>query len=206
METNQKKIKIINTAEKLFAENGFDGTSVRQIAKAAAVNVAMISYYFGSKEKLLESIMLYRISDYFVELNAALNPQMSPQEKIDTFIRVVIIRVHRNRRMHKIVNYEYAKESRQINFDRFVDQRKENYKVIEELIKEGQQEGCFRKDLQMTLIVPTILGTYFHFYYNKQFFQSILNLTDDLSLDAYVQHNLIPHIQTTIKALLTYEN
>ena len=56
MEYNDKQIAIINTAEKLFALNGFDGTSVRDIAHEAGVNLAMISYYFGSKEKLMEAV------------------------------------------------------------------------------------------------------------------------------------------------------
>ncbi|HNO01068.1 MAG TPA: TetR family transcriptional regulator, partial [Chitinophagaceae bacterium] len=40
-------------AEKLFAEKGYNGTSVRDIAEKAGINLAMVSYYFGSKEKLL---------------------------------------------------------------------------------------------------------------------------------------------------------
>ena len=55
MKFNDKQIEILNVAERLFAEEGFDGTSVRDIAKNANVNVAMISYYFGSKEKLLDT-------------------------------------------------------------------------------------------------------------------------------------------------------
>jgi len=57
---NEKQIQIIEAAEKLFSENGFDGTSVRDIAEEAGVNLAMISYYFGSKEKLMESIFKHR--------------------------------------------------------------------------------------------------------------------------------------------------
>jgi len=43
-----------------LGENGFDGTSVRDIAQKAGVNLAMISYYFGSKEKLLEALIELR--------------------------------------------------------------------------------------------------------------------------------------------------
>ncbi|MEO6348401.1 MAG: TetR family transcriptional regulator, partial [Aquaticitalea sp.] len=56
MSLNDKQIQILEVAEKLFAEHGFDGTSVRQIAHEADINIAMISYYFGSKEKLLEAL------------------------------------------------------------------------------------------------------------------------------------------------------
>ena len=64
MEYNSKQIEILNITEKLFAEKGFDGTSVRDIAKAADVNVAMVSYYFGSKEKLLDAIIIHRVSGF----------------------------------------------------------------------------------------------------------------------------------------------
>ncbi|WP_431212540.1 TetR family transcriptional regulator [Puia sp. P3] len=54
---SDKREHILTSAEKLFAEKGFDGTSVRDIAQLAGVNLAMISYYFGSKEKLLEALI-----------------------------------------------------------------------------------------------------------------------------------------------------
>ena len=61
MKSNDKQIQIIETAEKLFADKGFSGTSVRDIADEADVNLAMISYYFGSKEKLLEALFTHRM-------------------------------------------------------------------------------------------------------------------------------------------------
>ena len=50
-----KKEQILEVAEELFAEYGFEGTSVRELAKKAKVNVAMISNYFGSKEQLINA-------------------------------------------------------------------------------------------------------------------------------------------------------
>ena len=60
---NDKQIQILEVAEILFAEKGFDGTSIRNIAKLAKINIAMVSYYFGSKERLLESLIVNRTSD-----------------------------------------------------------------------------------------------------------------------------------------------
>ena len=45
--------KLIASAERLFADRGFDGVSVRDIAKAAGVNSALVGYYFRGKEGLL---------------------------------------------------------------------------------------------------------------------------------------------------------
>jgi AcrR family transcriptional regulator len=47
IEFTEKQLAIITTAERLFSIKGFEGTSVRDIAQEAGINVAMISYYFG---------------------------------------------------------------------------------------------------------------------------------------------------------------
>ena len=69
---NDKQIQILEVAEILFAEKGFDGTSIRNIAKLAKINIAMVSYYFGSKERLLESLIVYRTSDLKNQLDSLL--------------------------------------------------------------------------------------------------------------------------------------
>lgn len=51
------KKRILEVARRLFAENGFDGTSVREIAKQSDVNLAAINYHFKSKENLFWAIM-----------------------------------------------------------------------------------------------------------------------------------------------------
>src|SRR6476620_12450228 len=45
--------RILRTAERLFAERGFNGVSVRELAAAAQVNIASIGYHFNNKEGLL---------------------------------------------------------------------------------------------------------------------------------------------------------
>lgn len=206
MELNEKQIQILEVAEKLFAENGFDGTSVRQISKAAEVNVAMISYYFGSKEKMLDALMNYRMADFKIQLESILSTEKSSTEKVEEIVAFVVARIHKNRRTHKIVNFEFSKDSRNINIEKYLEQKDENYRVIEVFVKNGQKEGVFSKEVNIPLIVPTIMGTYFHFYYNKRFYTSLHNLTDEISLDEFVHTTLTKHIQQTIKALLIYAN
>ena len=49
----------MEAAETLFAAKGFNGTSVLDISETAGVNLAMISYYFGSKKKLFEAMFVF---------------------------------------------------------------------------------------------------------------------------------------------------
>ncbi|MDA3961711.1 MAG: TetR family transcriptional regulator [Planctomycetota bacterium] len=48
---------LIDVASTLFAEQGFDGVSLRTITDAAATNVAAVSYHFGGKDGLIEAVM-----------------------------------------------------------------------------------------------------------------------------------------------------
>ncbi len=51
------KTRILNTAEQLFADNGFTATSLRTITTEAGVNLAAVNYHFGSKEALLAEVL-----------------------------------------------------------------------------------------------------------------------------------------------------
>jgi AcrR family transcriptional regulator len=51
-EQEDARARLIDVAIKLFAEKGYEGTSVRDLATAAGVNVAAVSYHFGSKDEL----------------------------------------------------------------------------------------------------------------------------------------------------------
>ena len=51
-QAEQVKGKLLDAAEALFAENGFERTSVRDITTGAECNVAAVNYYFGNKENL----------------------------------------------------------------------------------------------------------------------------------------------------------
>lgn len=55
------KGRILDTAEALFAEQGFDATSLRSITGAAEVNLAAVHYHFGSKAGLIEAVFSRRI-------------------------------------------------------------------------------------------------------------------------------------------------
>ena len=54
-------MRILDTAERLFAENGYSATSLRAIIAAAGVNLAAVHYHFRSKEALLDAVIRRRV-------------------------------------------------------------------------------------------------------------------------------------------------
>lgn len=201
-----KQIQILEVAETLFAEKGFDGTSIRVIAKMAKINIAMVSYYFGSKERLLESLIIYRTSDLKYQLDTLLQEELEPIDKINKLIELYINRINSNRGIYRILHFEFTSKKREQNLLAFSELKKGNLKSLESIIEEGQRKGIFRKDVIIPLITPTILGTFFHFHMNKTFFENLLNLKTEELYNNYIKTNLTKHIQQTIKALLIYES
>jgi AcrR family transcriptional regulator len=61
---DETRERIISAAERLFAENGVDAVSLRQIMMAARVNTALISYHFGTREGLLRAIFRRRVEPF----------------------------------------------------------------------------------------------------------------------------------------------
>src|SRR5450631_2836661 len=108
MSTDKREL-ILTVAEDLFGNKGFDGTSVRDIANGAGVNLAMISYYFGSKEKLLESLIEFRAeSSYGVLEDLNLDQSLSPWDKINRLVDYYVDKILNNLCFHNIM-YQQAR-------------------------------------------------------------------------------------------------
>lgn len=76
--------KILKAASKVFTEKGFSGTRTRDIAEAAGINLALLNYYFRSKEKLFEKIMFEKMQQMFGTILPILTDEKtSLNEKID---------------------------------------------------------------------------------------------------------------------------
>ncbi|MDQ6470922.1 TetR family transcriptional regulator [Flavobacterium sp. LHD-80] len=206
IELNDKKIQILEVAEKLFSEKGFEGTSIRDISKHAKINIAMVSYYFGSKERLLESLIIYKTSDLKLQLENLLQENIEPLEKVNKLIEIYINRISCNKGIFRVLHFELTSKKIEKSLIAFSELKKENLKSVETIIKQGQSQGVFRKDVIIPLITPTIIGTYFHFHMNKFFFEELLDLKTEEMYNNYIKTSLTKHIQQTIKALLVYEN
>ena len=90
---DNSKARILEAATSLFAQKGFDGTSIREICKKANVNLCMISYYWGGKQELYNGIidnLIEKQIEYsanFLDLNR--NPKsMSVDECADLLMAI----------------------------------------------------------------------------------------------------------------------
>lgn len=208
MEYNDKQIQIMEAAEKLFAEQGFSGTSVRDIAEAAHVNLAMISYYFGSKEKLMEAMFHHRGSDFKIQLeNILLNKNLSPMQKVDKLIDDYIDRIFKKQCFHKIMVREQMVNSSGAIADQIFQLKQTNQLLIKQLIQEGQKTGEFKKNIDVSFLLMTLAGTSSQLVTAQHYYRKINNLEDmpDEEFEKLIKKKLSHYLRHLFKAMLTYE-
>ena len=208
MQFNEKQLQIIGTAEKLFAARGFDGTSVRDIAEEAGVNIAMISYYFGSKEKLMQALFKERTEHVKLKVESLLKEEnLSPLEKVFVLADDYINRIAQKQPFHKIMVYEQMRETNTPVTTLISELKKENAEYIAKLIKDGQKRGVFKKDIDVQMLINILVGTVTQTFMNQTYYKNYHNLEtlSDEALQERLKKKLSNHIKTIFKALLSYE-
>ncbi|MCL6604789.1 MAG: TetR/AcrR family transcriptional regulator [Paenibacillus sp.] len=85
--TSNKDTKqhILNVTVELIREEGFSCTSLRKIAARADINLALVNYHYGSKEKLLSDAVRVLISTFDDAFCALDDNSLSPKERLKTF-------------------------------------------------------------------------------------------------------------------------
>jgi AcrR family transcriptional regulator len=196
-----KREHILVVAEELFGDKGFDGTSVRDIAQKAGVNLAMISYYFGSKEKLLEALIVLR-AEYAYGILEELNKDqsLSPWDKIDRLVEFYVDRILNNLRFHNIMYQEATAVRNDDIKNRIIGIKLRNLDQIAKIITDGQQKKLFRQ-VDVPLTVGTIMGTISSYTQSKTFGCHILAIQDS-SDDTTYREKLGPRLKTHLKQLL----
>lgn len=208
MDFTDKQIQIIETAEILFAERGFDGTSVREIADEAGVNVAMISYYFGSKEKLMEALFELRLGSVKSTVESLLKDEkLGPLEKVNMLIDEHIDRIMQKQCFHKIMVGVQVTNKNPAILKAANNVKTRNAEVVTELIKDGQKKGVFKKKIDVVLMMNTMIGTVSQTMMSLQHYREFNKQQDmtDKEFEVILKRRLSVHIKTLFKAILTNE-
>jgi len=154
-----KKEHIMEVAEKLFLQKGFDGTSIRDLSRAAGINIAMISYYFGSKENLLQSIVEKKANYTRMKLQEYNQMEhLSPMEKLTHMVNFYADKILSYGAYHQLLHKELNNDVRPELKKMILSILQKNWVEIQKTITEGQQKGFFREDIDNMLVIMTIFG------------------------------------------------
>jgi AcrR family transcriptional regulator len=195
-----KREIILSTAMKLFGQKGFEGTSVREIASGADVNPAMISYYFGSKEKLFEKLVEHKASflkGVFAEL--VNNRSISQIEKLFIIIDSYIDRMFQSPQFHHLLHRELSLERRPQMKNAISEILLRNFVSIRKIIQDGIESGEFNA-IDPELTIASILGTINHLLSSEIMCRKILQKGKDFN--PYQSKKLKERISEHLKQLM----
>lgn len=157
---NEKQQQIMAIALTLFANHGYDKTSIRDIAREADVNVAMVSYYFGSKDKLLEAIFTNHFQTIRATFKQILHqPDYSAIDKISKIIDMFIDLIADGQPFHRLMQRESSILKQGPLFDMINEMRVVNKRLLMKAIEKGQGLGLFRKDVDAFFMSSVLVGS-----------------------------------------------
>ena len=199
-----KEEHILLHAEKLFAEKGFEGSSTREISKKAKVNVSMISYYFGSKEKLFVTICEVRMNESLAFSKDVLaNDNLDEWEKLIAVVDRYADRVKNLKTFYRILQREQL-NNKNPHIAEFLKNSKKGFLAIyTELFQKGFEKKIFTKKPRIEFIHSTISGTIFTALNTLPVYKDFFN-GDEKYEDQYFDEIKL-HLQNILKHLLGYE-
>ena len=107
--------KILISASKVFTEKGFSGARTRDIAEEAGINLALLNYYFRSKEKLFEQVMKAKIVLLFGQILPIITDEKTTlEEKIDLTTEKYIDILSKNPNLPVFVISEIQKKNSEL--------------------------------------------------------------------------------------------
>jgi AcrR family transcriptional regulator len=204
-----KQLQLLDTAESLFSQKGFDGTSVRDIAEAAGINTAMISYYFGSKEKLMEEIFERKSLNIKEKVADLLkDTSLDPLEKMYSLVDMYIEGILSRKTFHRILLCEQIINQNPSIITMLDKMKTKNSEYINDLIRLGQKKGLFKKNIDIPMMTNTLIGTVSHTLVNLDFYKTYHHMEGlkDEEFERIVKKKLSAHIKNIYKAILTHES
>ena len=198
-----KRQAILDAAEKLFCETGYEGTSTRQIAKESGANMAMINYYFGSKEGVFVEIMNERIAGFTSQLKIINEDKISALEKLHRVIEGYVNRILNNTAFHKMMHRELSLTQRPEMYDKIKDAMSHNMQIIDRIITDGIEDGSFNK-VDVRMVIGTIMGTITNIVISPHKVMSCSNFDLNNPKDKKnIKDRAVAHLQDLTKVYLT---
>jgi AcrR family transcriptional regulator len=137
---NRRRREILAVATRLFAEVGYEATTLEMIADELALSKPGLYYYIKSKEDVLVQIHEEVVQNLIDQVQASITPEMSPDERLWRLIvaHTVSLCSHPARRVLQLYRGQLSRRKQDI-----IDLRDSYQNLIEAIVVEGIEQGIF---------------------------------------------------------------
>ena len=144
----EKRTLILDAAIRVFADQGYHGARVADIAEDAGVAHGLLYHYFASKDDVLRAIFVENWGALIVRFRAVEDSSEPAPEKLEGIAKI-LLRTWRNDPALVTVMVREVARSQQLQ-DRVEDVR-EAFAIVQRVIEDGQSSGLFRADVDARL-------------------------------------------------------
>jgi TetR/AcrR family transcriptional regulator len=140
--------QILDAAERLFARQGFDPTTIKAIGAEAGVNPALLYYYFGSKEELYKAVLQRIVTSLVTTGGQVIDAATGPAETIRGLIATQVEFMLSRPTIPKLFVREIIDHDARHAEAVILQMAAGLFKRLCSVIEAGQRAGVFRKDLE----------------------------------------------------------
>ena len=135
--------RVLDAALQRFAEHGYDGTSIRDLASEAGLSVPGVYHHYRSKQDILLALMM-AVMDELLERSAAALASVGddPSEQFDVLVES-LLRFHMFRRREAFVASSEIRSLVADNREQYVERRDEQQRMIDTVVAAGADAGAF---------------------------------------------------------------
>ncbi|MFO7932343.1 MAG: TetR/AcrR family transcriptional regulator [Thermodesulfobacteriota bacterium] len=148
---------ILNAAIKVFAEQGFHQATISQVAREAGVADGTIYLYFKNKADILSNFFSYRTRLVFDRFRETVDNADNAESKLVSLIELHLAEFQKDRNMAVVFQRE-ALLARCVDEESIREITKMYLDILEDILRQGQQEGTVREHLHLGLVKRFILG------------------------------------------------
>jgi TetR/AcrR family transcriptional regulator len=151
--------RIVRAAGRLFAQHGYAGTSMAEVAEAAGVSKATVFHHFRSKRALYDALIGEAIVGFREQLVPLLDQDEEPEEGLRRFAAAHVQRLARLRGTMRLVMREFAEGSTATRETATGSAMAQNFSLVVEALKRAQARGRVRADADPGLAAFVLLCT-----------------------------------------------
>ena len=152
----EKRERILNIAQKIFAQFGIKKTTMDEIARMARMGKATLYYYFKDKEAIFAEVIRKESQIVKQKLNEAINKATTPQKKIEAYV------LTRMQHLKELSNYYTTLTDEYLEHYSFVEKERRDFtqyeiETLKKILAEGVKQGIFKiDDVEVTARMITI--------------------------------------------------
>jgi len=156
---------IIETAAEVFAEKGYAGTAIADIAGKAGIGKGTVYSYFSSKEELFFSVFEWFMHEFGKSVTVSITALgKGSADRLDTMSRIIIANCVEMKQMYALTIEFWAASKRESTEGRLKELFTQGYarfrEIVAAIINEGRKNGEFSIDLDPEPLAATLVGTW----------------------------------------------